>query len=208
MLPRGSKNLAAAAAARPCSLSERLNRTLWADGPTENPASQFKRLTLLTEYRHAVARKSMPLSECWCCYCQLLPKRMRYMRNGMRNSVAFLLSELKSTLSARISPWFSPLRKLSCECTSYSCYGSLSIMNSLISALQHFWNLSKRVLHSRQNIRLNKLLQSEQQKKKQLSKHSKHPQTNSNLSDCGCRVNTRARRTEVVVYFFGFRRLF
>ena len=37
-----------------------------ADGPTENPASQF---TLLTEYRHAVA-KSMPLAECRCCYCQ------------------------------------------------------------------------------------------------------------------------------------------
>lgn len=44
--------------------------TLWADGPSVCPASQFSKTTVITEYRDAVARRSLPLSECGCAYCE------------------------------------------------------------------------------------------------------------------------------------------
>lgn len=44
--------------------------TLWADGVAVNPVQQFKKTSLLREYRYAVDRKSLPLSECGCMYCQ------------------------------------------------------------------------------------------------------------------------------------------
>ena len=44
--------------------------TLWADGPAINPVSQFSETIVLAEYRHAVHRKDLPLSECTCSYCE------------------------------------------------------------------------------------------------------------------------------------------